>query len=171
MVAKKIKPEKLQAPTRIGSAKAIFKGALPETAEVKEEYQSNAEEVLETEVVMISDEELNNAIQAFSHQLQQEGKKSSAAMLKVNRTIFSNGGVVVELSKHEIKTFEEIRTDLVVYLRNTFNMPALKLSYDEVVINDRPVKAFTSKDKLAAMMLKNPSVNDLLNTFDLEIDD
>lgn len=69
----------------------------------------------------------------------------------------------------EVDAIEQIKADLVNYLRRTFNTEDLQLTY-EVSAQNAIERPYTPKEKLEAMIKKNPALEKLKEKFGLDTD-
>jgi hypothetical protein len=125
----------------------------------------------EAEIVVVTEQDFLDALDKLIVVLNEKRKLSAATALKINNSFFEDNKIILELSKHESLMFEEIRIDMLQFFRSELKSPQLQLEFVVVAKASKNAKAFTSKDKLEAMKIKNPSIDKLFESFNLELDD
>jgi DNA polymerase III subunit gamma/tau len=136
-----------------------------------EEEENTLEENTELEIVVVTEQDYLEALDKLILVLNEKRKLSAATALKINNSFFEDNKIILELSKHESLMFDEIRIDMLHFFRSELKCPQLQLEFVVVAKASKKAKAFTSKDKLDAMKAKNPAIDKLFDSFNLEIDD
>lgn len=148
--------------------------------EVKTELETSINEEIgesdeidnpEAEIIVVTEQDYLEALEKLIKVLNEKRKLSAATALKINNSFFEDNKIIIELSKHESLMFEEMRIDMLQFFRSELKSPQLILEFVVVEKASKKAKAFSSKDKLDAMKAKNPAIDKLFDSFNLELDD
>lgn len=161
--------------TRLGNLKDILSGkkTVENPSEPIQEFQE--EEISASAVAepanQITFSKLSAAIEQLAIHLESQDKKSAAAALRLNGHHLREGVAYLELMKHEMVIFVEIKTEVLQFIRNATGYSTLPIEFEMVLKARKDAKPFRAKDKLDAMIKKNPLMQNFMDAFDLELDD
>jgi len=139
-----------------------------QTDEVKSEA-NNATDLYSNTFTKV---ELDEYWKLYIEQLLEMGKNSLAVIYKDIKPLFLENNLV-ELtlhSQHEREMLEEDRINLTPYLRSNLKNSFLDFTYKIEINQLKQQKVFTSEDKFKVMAEKNPILNELVQTFGLELE-
>ena len=146
-----------------------------QVAEVPQEEKSDDQPLEKTEEpaeVNITPDQLNAAWQAYRNALEEAGRMA----------LYNYMGLIVpELEAHIIKVgvdgklqheaFKNEKSKLIEFIRDKVKCSSLQLELTEVEsTTPKSKKAFTSTEKFAEMVVKNPAVQKLKDQLDLEFE-
>lgn len=160
--------------TRLGGLKDILAGKKP-TESIEEvpssENGDTAESTVQEPSTALSSELFARVLEQLATHLESQDKKSAAAAIRLNGNHVKDGKGYIELMKHEMVIFNEIKQEVVQFIRTNTGIPNLMVEFELVLKSTKEAKPFRSKDKLDAMIKANPLLGDFINTFDLELED
>lgn len=125
---------------------------------------------VETNLPLTADT-LSEAWKSYIQKLTESGKNSLAVIYK-NAQYKIKDVALIQLilsSQLELEMIEDDRISITPFLRSTLKNIALDFEYT-VDSKVQPFKAFTVEDKFKVMAEKNPTLNDLRQTFGLELE-
>ncbi|GAA5024271.1 hypothetical protein GCM10011506_07800 [Marivirga lumbricoides] len=103
-----------------------------------------------------------------------EKEKNNIGALSANALTNSfkldGNSIIIQLTNLlEVDAIEQIKADLINYLRGAFGIAELQLNH-EVSAQNAIERPYTPKEKLEAMMKKNPALEKLKEKFGLDTD-
>ncbi len=149
---------------RIGGIKNVMAGKVnpKEVAEEKSEELRLPKEKFA---------DLSTALESLAQELIRLQKASAAATLRSNIAKMEGDVLHLELLQHEFILFEEIKTDLLRFLRTGLGSESLSIEYHLSKKSRETSKPFKAKDKLEAMIHKNPALAKMIKDLDLKLED
>ena len=172
---------------RLGNIKEVFEGKVAPQPKVEKsafewnDDDENGDKVEADEtglddnaganIVVITEQDYLDALEKLIKALNEKSKRSAATALRINNSFFEDNKIILELSKHESLMFDEIRIDILQFFRRELKRPQLQIEFVVVEKASKKAKAFSAKDKLNAMKAKNPAIDKLFDSFNLELDD
>lgn len=139
----------------------------------KKKHELNRIEVTYDEDSLPNDpftvEELRQHWEAYIHKIDEEGKKILASNLSAGLPIIKEHTICIELPNDTMKKeVEREQSALLNYLKNALNNHYLELS---ISVNEETIRkyAFTPQEKYEKLREKNPAIDLLRKTFDLEL--
>ena len=142
--------------------------------QAKREHEIRNQEVIADTVIVnqqeFSESELREQWSGFAEELSKKGSKLLASNLRLGQPILKEGGIVLyTLPNHTMKKEIEMERDrLMRHLRTSLGNDTIRL---ELEVNEEEAKkyAYTPEEKYAKFKAKNPALDDLKKTFDLEL--
>ena len=119
-----------------------------------------------------SQEKLNEIWGKYAEEKQVEGKHNLLAILKDKSVeLKDNFELTISLdNKVQEEVFNEDKTNILSYLKKHLENDNILLVADVKPIKEEAMKAYTAEDKFKKMVKKNPTLLELKDQFDLEID-
>jgi DNA polymerase-3 subunit gamma/tau len=118
----------------------------------------------------VTEADLHKHWQAYINKLDEEGKKILASNLSSDTPKIIDGTtIVIELPNDTMKKeVEREQLDLMTFLKKVLNNHYLRLS---ISVNEQTIKkyAFTPEEKYEKLREKNPAIDLLRKTFDLDL--
>ncbi len=119
---------------------------------------------------LVTEEELQKHWQTYVNKIDEEGKKILASNLSSDVPKLKNGNtIVIELPNDTMKKeVEREQLELMTFLKKSLNNYHLQLS---ISVNEETIKkyAFTPQEKYDKLREKNPAIDLLRKTFDLDL--
>lgn len=106
---------------------------------------------------------------AYSNRLKKKGRKILASILDTDRPKIEGTDICITLPNDTMKTeLERSQNKLMAFIKRKINNTDIKL---KITVNKEAAKkyAFTPREKYEKLKEKNPLVETLKNTFDLDI--
>lgn len=146
------------------SLKSIQKKRELEAQKMEQENQG-AEEKDEP----FTEQEMRTAWNAFINKLQKKGGKIVASIMETDTPVLEDKTIILELPNDSMKQeLEKIQHPLMMFLKKELQNTHIKLS---ITVNEIAVKkyAFTPQEKYEKLRDKNPLLDKLRSTFDLDL--
>jgi DNA polymerase-3 subunit gamma/tau len=147
----------------------VVSAQTPEQPSVEESSKISQPEISLASV--FSEEQLMDAWKLYIQKLGDLGKNSLAVIYKnISVKLLENALLELTLgSQHEREMIEDDRINITPFLRSHLQNSTIDFSF---IINStaQPFKAFTAEDKFKVMAEKNPLLNDLRQSFGLELE-
>lgn len=163
------------APAKVAEASLMKRNVSIKDSVNKPEQQkpttSAAEEVL-PEATSVNAVDLEKAWVEYGNKLQQQGRMAiSVAILKRLPEITDDNKVLFTIDHAGLeKDLNEIRPELLAFLRSTLSNPGMQLITKIYIPQEGERKAYTAQEKYKRMLEKNPAIDELRRQLDLEIE-
>lgn len=155
---------------RIGNLNSILAEAPTRpTAPVEEEKKE--EEVIQ-EIQPVTTTSVESALTNFASELAAQDQTRLVSIFKFasHEIVEEQALVRLLLNKQHRVQLEDVRTDLLLFLRKELNNPTVQLEFVEVKKKTQSERAYTSQEKFEAMAKKNPELMRLKEALKLEIE-
>jgi len=142
--------------------------------QAKREHEIRNQEVIADTLIVnqqdFNEAELQNQWSLYAEDLSRTGRQLLASNLRISKPVLKDDGLVsYTLPNHTMKKEIEMeRERLLQHLRATLGNDTIRL---ELVVDEEEAKkfAYTPEEKFAKFKAKNPALDELRNTFDLEL--
>jgi DNA polymerase-3 subunit gamma/tau len=126
-------------------------------------------EAIPTEVVQLSKSKFEEAWNHYAEKLKLEGKANEHITLYNKPFEITDGAhVVIQLDNEiQVELLEQMKMDLLQFLKSTLSVPFIKLS-SKVVERKVEQKIYTDSDKLKFLSEQYPILEDIKKRFGLE---
>ncbi|MFL0352452.1 DNA polymerase III subunit gamma/tau [Xanthomarina sp. GH4-25] len=173
-IKKEVLKPKIETPKiSLNSGKKATSGLSLKSIRAKKEHQIKQMEVVVDEENLPTDsftnEEFMSLWNTFVKQLEEKGQFNLASILSIDTPKVKGTTIYLEFPNATNKVeVERQQYDLMVFLKKSLNNYDLHLSID---VNEEMEKkyAYTSRDKYEKLLEKNPAIETLRKTFDLDI--
>ncbi len=160
--------------TRLKERKNRVSGLSISSLKTKKEHQNaqknNAVDERNLPAETFSEEEMQQHWSDFVHGLEKDGRKILASNLNTDLPkLLDNGIIWIELPNGTMKKeIEREQNDLISFLRKNLNNHGINL---KITVNEETAKrfAFTPEEKYQKLRDKNPAIDLLRKTFDLDL--
>ncbi|MBI1306262.1 MAG: DNA polymerase III subunit gamma/tau [Bacteroidetes bacterium] len=160
---------------RLGNLDSLLSGISSTVTEPAQKIEVKTEERADSTPESLVDKVFNNedvaaALLKYSEQLAENNQTRLQSIFKFIQHETDGKTITIKLSKQHRIQFEEIRTDMLIFLRDELQNQSVLLNWIEVKTEAGERRAYTSQEKFDAMAAKNPNLKKLRDDLQLNIE-
>ncbi len=167
---KKIKKVKDSGVARLGNLDDILISTSTDV-NAKDTSEEPSEQSIEEEHPHkeVNQDDVNQAFKNFVEKLKSEERVIQVSLFSFVNPIWEDGKVVLKLIKQHRIQLEELKVELLQFLRKDMKVSQLQLEVVEVKRKAEGTRAYTGQEKFEVMAKKNPSLQSLKEKLNLTI--